>query len=161
MNKERRGFAEEVYSSIYRFLKQEMGQRFVHNFLLTDDSGNVPADYWGFVGIFPKPPAGTEAGYISIITDPNRAISTFNSRILQVELPERVRQLRIPADSQLRLAGSFRCAVKGLPSIVLAFGETRDTQQESILLACIVGITPAEALRVIQNRTKEAIAKSN
>ncbi|GEM_PF-7107046 len=88
----------------------------------------------------------------------------FFSRILDVGVPERVKQFPVVGDESLRdatrLVEGFH-AMMSMPTRVLAFGKARDTGEEIVVLFTTAGIHPQEALDEIKEKVRERLAQLN
>ncbi len=122
---------------------------------------DIPTYFWGFAGIFPRLPIGQRPGFLLFSTEKGRDIRGFQSRIHTLQLPERVMKLNIAKSETLVRASELICATQNLPSIVLAIGDQEGFRDDALLLMCIPGLRPEQALRRIQERTLEAIARGN
>lgn len=120
---------------------------------------DVPTYFNDFAALFPK--AGGEFSFAIIATTPNRERSYFYDRILGLEIPERIRALRMVDDVGIRTLFESIYTLGNLPSIVLAFGETRDMREECLLLFCVAGRSPESALRLLQDAVRERKSSRN
>lgn len=151
-------FLKPYHEGVNRFLGigPEGG---VHNFSLVTPK-NVPTHIWGFSVFFP----GLESdrgGYLLYSSDQEKSIEPFRAKIPTLTIPDRVKALRIPSDTILQNLWELRCGVEGLPSIVLAYGERYNPTEKVIVLFCVQGMTPEQALRKVQQRHAEAAARFN
>lgn len=158
MTAEQGKFLQLYHEKVCQFLgiNPEKG---VNNFSLVPPR-NIPTTFWGFSALFPT--VGSSRGsYVLYSSDQTRDIELFRRRISTLTIPDRVRELPIASNPVIQRMGEIKCALEGLPSIVLAYGERDDPTEEVIMLYCIVGVIPDRALKQIQQRHQEAVARLN
>ncbi len=121
---------------------------------------DVPTQFTTFIGLFVPPNPSAETGY-AIASQERVEREKLFSKVLQLELPQRVASQPIVDDEVVRRASLARLFRSGLPFVVVGIGRTRDTNQEAVYLFFANGISPATALREIQERTRSRLAKLN
>lgn len=154
-----REFVEYYYERTQKFM-QLQAEGLVSNFSLSEPR-DVPTYMWGFFALFPRLPLETRPAYLSFSVDPNKDLVPFRSEVLSLRLPDRIRETKLRQDREISTAAEAVMAAQDLPSIVLAVGERYNPTEDVMLLFCVVGMSPEEALKQIQRRTREAIAKNN
>jgi|SRR3989344_3459668 len=129
----------------------------VTNCILTDNpQTDIPVVFWGYMGIYPRlVPPTLSATFIAFSLDSERDLSTYFKKILSLQIPDRIKELPIKQDDYLRGAMELIAAVEGMPSILLAIGETNPTTEEQIVLFQISGITPITALSEIREALRQ------
>lgn len=116
---------------------------------------DVPTFFETFVGIF----LNTDPDFF--VVGDAVDLPRFYSRILNLELPGRLKEIRYGND--IIIAARLFENVRGpyLPNRVLAFGTSRDTKEEVVLLVASRGIPPQDALDDIKERVRERLARLN
>lgn len=153
---------ERLSSQLYRRITEfvDLGtSRGVSNFCLSGP-GNVPTLFGDFAAIFPQR-TSQDINFAIVVTTPGIDQKSYYDRILALEIPDRVRAMRIREDPLLRVIMEQAMLARGLPSIVLAIGETQDTKERNIFLLCIAGISPENALTELQEKVRERKVRLN
>lgn len=133
--------------------------RGVANYLLEETAQDVPTRLWGFFGIYPRLPLGSRATYFAFATREGKELST--KRALQLQLPKRIRRIEVKESPDFTRRMELILTTAFMPSKLLAFGERVETLEDVATLFCLAGVRPEMALREIQQRIREARAKSN
>lgn len=115
---------------------------------------DVPTKFHTFAALFPKLYTA-DTDFAILGTDPTWDSMTAYKRILALSLPERIKRLDMPDTHPLREHLSVLLASYRSPTIVLGFGQAVKPQAEVAVLFAITGISPATALREIQDRVRE------
>ena len=150
-------FVELYQSGTLKFLNLA-GQGRITTYLLKENPTDVPTFYLGCLGIYPRTPLSLKSGFMAFSIEEGRKLDL--RKVLSLQVPERIRRIVIePIPNSDELLAELANA--RMPSKVLAFGETVANGEEVILLACIPGIKPEDALEEIQERTRAAIAEKN
>lgn len=160
-----RGSAELWRDRMVQFMKIGTSGG-VSNFFL-EGVLDVPTVFENFVGIFPYNDPNLE-GPLAVMGSGVGNTLDFYNRILNLELPERVKDLikHFPEVISDEARGAIESLedffiMAGLPTRVLAFGKTRDTKEEAIVLYATVGIHPQQALDDIKDRIRHRLPKLN
>lgn len=153
---------ESVRARIVEYMKR--GELGVGNYVLKGPI-DVPTEFENFVALFPGQIADKDVGIVAVGTSITDTL-TFYSRILELELPDRVKTIMpdIQGDPNLKRAVEdierFH-TMMGMPTRVLAFGEARDTKEEVIVLFATVGVHPQLALEEIKERIRSRLTSFN
>lgn len=79
----------------------------------------------------------------------------FYNKALNLNVPQRIKDLNIPEDERIRNTAEALCILNDLPFGVLALGRSRDTKEEVAILGFVAGISPENALQEFKQRIKE------
>lgn len=79
----------------------------------------------------------------------------FYNKALSLNIPQRVKDLNMPEDERARNAAKALCVLNDLPFGLLAFGKSRDSKEEVIILGFVAGISPENALQEFKQRIQE------
>lgn len=115
-----------LYQQTLEFIKLDL-ESGVNNYTL-DGPVNVPTKFDDFASMFPG--VGGEYSFALLATTPDRTQDYYYDRILGLSLPERIRSLHMVDDPDIRALFEKVFMLGNLPSMVLAFGVTRDTKEE-------------------------------
>lgn len=85
----------------------------------------------------------------------------FYDRALDLDIPQRIKDLKMIENEQCRNAAEMLCSLNNLPFGVLAFGKSRDTKEEVVLLGFVGGVSPENALSEFKQRIKQRKAEFN
>ncbi len=109
---------------------------------------DVPTIFHTFAGLFPE-------GTFAAVSNRNGVdkIALYGN-ILGLSIPGRVLAVEDLDRPSLRRAHERLLSLNGLPSIVLAIGETQATQEEAIYIATARGIIPGTGLAEIQEAVR-------
>lgn len=151
----------EIYRTGTLELLQWSTEQGINNYLMSEDVQDIPMNPWGFYGIYPRLPIGQRPAFMTFSIDLRKDVNATRRKVLALQLPERVKRIRVQADSAAARTYDVLLADLYMPSKLLAICEVEDTREEAILLFCTLGVRPETALREIQQRTREAIAKGN
>lgn len=132
--------------------------RGVNNFVLRGPI-NVPTNMKSFVGIFPG--LGEEGDIATVSIGQKQTPSEVYSKVLELELPQRVKDTFITVDENIRERMERRSSHQGLPTIVLGFGEACEAREEVVILGFVSGMSADEALSKLQNRVQARMSEFN
>ena len=131
----------------------------INNFCLVG-AVNVPTLFEDFIGVFPKTDPREPRGYAFISTRTQNPQEVY-TRILRLDLPQRIVRLRTIEDSTIRKMLELRSARNGMPSIMISLGKARDTGEDVIVLFCVAGISPQKAIKEMKREIRTRLYKSN
>lgn len=155
-----RGFVAHLHEMAINFIS---GDTLVHpnSYILQEETLNVPTHFDAFVSLFPSMLPGDEGTFaVTDASSGQSGISILN-RVTKLELPQRLKDLKMQNDPGIRSAAETVARLQGFPVIVLVFGITRDTNKEVAYLFCLPGMTPESALSQIQDRARRKLASLN
>lgn len=155
-----RGFVTHLHEMTINFIS---GNTLVHpdNYILQEVARDVPTYYDTFVSLFPSMLPGGEGTFaVTGGSSEQSGISILN-RVTKLEIPQRVKALNMPNDPGIKSATETVARLQGFPAVVVAFGLTRDTNEELACLFCLPGMTPESALSQIQERARRKLASLN
>jgi hypothetical protein len=131
----------------------------VSNFIIEGPIDTADRNIKVMAGIFPYGSDLIVPGYAIIGTEPQPSMVTWNRRILNLQLPQRVRQSGVPDIPLLCELFSKRSAINGWPEILIAFGKYTGSENEFVQLFHIAGMSPQTALRSMRDRARDRLAK--
>lgn len=148
--------AKEVFGRMRDFMRQGP-QDGVNNFTL-EGPIDVPTNMIHFIGLFPTWGGGPEL--IAISTTGANALKIYPI-VSGMKLPQRVRDMKIKGDVELRRLSEIVSNLNGWPSILIAIGQTRETQEQVVVMFSVVGMKPEDAFKEIQERVKSRLDSMN
>lgn len=95
---------------------------------------------------------------ISTTGEGREATEKYHSKILQLEINDRVRAFDFKDNPRIRAMFMKGCSLKGLPFITISFGRYKKTGDELVMLHSITGISPDTALREFQNKSRSKLS---
>lgn len=110
----------------------------------------VPVVYEEFAAVFPD-----DGGLVVVSSDEKR----FLSRILEMKVPESVRNHRVSERVRDSMTGDYY-ARAGKVTQALVAGSVRDTGERVVLLSMTYVLDPAHALANIQNQVLLRVARA-
>jgi len=137
-------------------------QNDVTNFIIEGPVSDSPTEIDTLVCLYPSKENSGEPGWAILSTNSDTEVnaSAIYSRILGLNIPDRVKNLEIPDDSLLASTLKKRSAEHELPYIVLGFGNNVQSQKEVVLLFAISGVSPENALKELQTKARKRISGS-
>lgn len=93
--------------------------------------------------------------------DPGLNALTLYRRILALEVPKRIKDLRIESDAEVRANLESLFSIQGMPSTVVALGNTLSNNKNVTIISTLAGASPETALSEIQEKVKGRMAKFN
>lgn len=147
--------ARQHFEKMNMFVQMGTGMG-IQNFILQGPIGDTK--FTTFVGVYQSP--SIETGYVAVGEADLDAISLAN-KLLQLQLPERVRQLQIHEEAETELTLERLLAFNGLPSTVIAIGNAHSSQEEVVALFTVAGRTPQRALSLVQDTVRQRLHKLN
>ncbi|MDP2637851.1 MAG: hypothetical protein Q8P26_02225 [Candidatus Levybacteria bacterium] len=121
---------------------------------------DVPTIYSDFI-ILKRSHSNPKDSDIFTVGKSNLNPIDFYNKVLNLDIPPRVKDLNMSADERARAAAETICAFNDLPFAVLAFGKSKDTQEEAVLLGFVSGVTPENALQEFKQRIQRRKAAFN
>lgn len=148
---------KNFFSALLEYFKRGPESR-VNNFVVKGPI-DVPTNFKTIIGLFPILGGEDLRNYL-ILTAENQVPSSYYSKILDLELPQRIRGLVV--DNQgVRKSSEEWSATQRMPSVAIVIGEAIKTKKEVIILFAVWGISPEKALEEIQEETKLRRIKLN
>lgn len=126
----------------------------VKNFVLKGPIVDAPIALATFFGLFPDL-TGERREFALVKLNPAVDTTDIYKKVLELEVPQRIKALAIQEDRPLRISLERRFACQGLPTLMVAFGRIKDTQEEVAILFTILGYTPHQALREIKEIVRQ------
>ncbi|MCR4305628.1 MAG: hypothetical protein NUV73_00915 [Candidatus Daviesbacteria bacterium] len=133
--------------------------RGVANYSLEESPQDVPTRLWGIFAIYPRLPLGSRAAFLAYTNDDGKELDL--KRALQLTIPERVKKIGVRGNPAFIRGMELVLAQAYMPSKVLAFGERVASGEGVAMLFCLSGVKPIDALKEIQQRIRESIARNN
>ncbi len=133
----------------------------VSNFVLEGPLQNDATITRVAAALFPPKAAGVDPYCAILTTDPNEKgkMAEYHSRILRLNINDRIQQLHVPDDPMTREIMTQLCNLNGWPVIAIMFARYKRSTDEVIVMHSIAGMSPQTALREFQNKSRERIAK--
>ena len=129
------------------------------NFILTEDelSGEIKINIYDCLAAFPQAEDGSffDIAFVNGDNDYMERLRRFYGEVAGLEIPERVKKLKINPDPFLAYNVTEQLAVNCRPSIIVARGEELQTRKQLMILFCPQGMPPQEALAFIQGVAKD------
>lgn len=144
---------EMMMDGISRFLRIGPGHG-LNNVVLAGPI-DVRAKFTGFIALFPRMhDQNDHTMAILDTTSTPRSRSECYDKTAALTITDRIRNLNIPDDPTTQRRLEAFLALQGMPSIVIAWGMTVQTQEESIVMFFINGVRPEQALSMVQDKIK-------
>ncbi len=129
------------------------------NFILTEDelSGESQVDIYDWLAVFPqaKDDSFFNVVFVNGDYDYTEGLRRFYGEVAGLEIPERVKNLKVNPDPFLVNDVTEQLVAKCCPSIIVARGEERQTRKRLMILFCPQGMPPQEALEFIQESVRD------
>lgn len=138
----------EVFKAIVeRSIKQDGQEGFLQSRGLTDFPRGITPNIRDFAAFFPPDD-------FKMFSD--RDLTSFSSKIISLQIPDRMRGMLGVNHPHQRKALEDLCARRGQPSVILICGDKPDlTKKEAVILYYVNGMTLEAALEIIQNGVRE------
>lgn len=153
---------QEIMGQIAEFFR--LGpEKGINNFIINGPVRDAPIEFTIFAGLYPPHILSPEHTCVIVGNDPEGLTRAphYHSKILKLQLSERVRQFKIKDIPSLRRGMERWVALNKMPYIAIGFGHTQDTNEEVVLLAFIAGISPETALKEFQDKSKNRLVTFN
>ena len=128
------------------------------NFILTEDelNGEIKINIYDCLAAFPQAEDGSffDIAFVNGDNDYMERLRRFYGEVAGLEIPERVKKLKINPDPFLAYNVTEQLAVNCRPSIIVARGEELQTRKQLMILFCPQGMPPQEALAFIQESAR-------
>lgn len=111
------------------------------------------------IAIFPESNGGRSIAAVAANPEAKAQMGDFYSRILKINLSERVKSEDVEDIPLLREVSESHSQINGLPSIALTFAKYEKTGEDVTVLYVIRGISAATALEELQGKARERLAK--
>ena len=129
------------------------------NFILTEDelSGESQINIYDWLASFPqaKDDSFFNIAFVNGDYDYMERLRRFYGEVAGLEIPERIKNLKINPDPFLAYNVTEQLAVNCRPSIIVARGEEPQTRKQLMILFCPQGMPPQEALAFIQESARD------
>lgn len=158
---------EELMAQAARYYKEAMAsflavppEQGVNNFVIKGPYQNPKVEYSTLIGLFSRPGINMPPEMPIINLEPDKlGMVGWHKKILSLEIPQRVKDLKITVDSEIE--GQFKAVLDSvkLPYAVLSVGKVID--EEIVMLSCLWGANPEAVLAEFQAKSRERLRSIN
>jgi len=146
------------YDSTIEVIKNASGFG-LNSFILTEDklSEESQINIYDWLAAFPqvKDDSFFNIAFVNGDYDYMERLRRFYGEVAGLEIPERIKNLKINPDPFLADDVTEQLAVNCRPSIIVARGEEPQTRKQLMILFCPQGMPPQEALAFIQESARD------
>lgn len=132
----------------------------VSNFVLEGPIHDEDVNTTVFAALFPNPfnEMGLQSAIFTTDSRERGKMAYYHSRILRLEISERIRNFHVPDDDFYRTVMTGRCILNGWPVTAITFSCYQQTLEEVVMMYTIAGNSPDTALREFQIKSRERIS---